>query len=536
MGGIWMTVLTGNSLTIEDVVDVACKDAEVIVPAEVRERIGEGRSVVEDYLREGRPAYGVNTGFGALCDTAIPPDWLKELQENLVRSHASGAGEYFSREVVRAAVLLRANSLCRGHSGVRPVIVDTLVDLLNKRVVPAVHSKGSLGASGDLAPLADLALVLTGEGMAWLDGKLLGGGEALRRTGITPLRLEAKEGLALLNGTAFMTAVAALALHRVTVLLEAQDAAAALSLAAFRGTASAYSEALVAARPHPGAMRIAGHLRGILEDSGLVDGGARARIQDPYCFRCVPQVHGAVLDAVTHARRTIGVEINSTTDNPLVIEGKVLSGGNFHGQPVGAVMDYLSIVVTAMSAMAERRINQLLHPAQSGLPAFLTPNPGLNSGLMIPQYTAASLVNENRVLASPASVHSIPVCADQEDHVSMATLAARKAMEIADNATVVAAVELLAGAQALDLFTVAGEQGESAREPWLKGRLGARLRAVYDAVRGEAPFITRDAVLSSHLEHLASSIRDGRLSGELSREGCALKWEDSEPGARANGG
>ncbi len=532
-----MVVLTGDTLTVSDVVDVATGGEEVGVDPRAVARLELGRREVDRILADGRPVYGVNTGFGALCDTSIPPHALRELQRNLVRSHASGVGDPFPPEVVRAAMLLRANSLCRGHSGVRPAVVETLVRMLNAGVTPVVHSKGSLGASGDLAPLADLALVVMGEGRAWLEGKLLEGDRALRKAGIPPLELEAKEGLALLNGTAFMTALAALAHDKAAIFLEAQNAAAALSLEAFRGNVSAYAPSLVEARPHPGAGLVAEHVRRLIRGSRLVGTSARAKVQDPYSFRCVPQVHGAAADALVHVGQTLDAEINSTTDNPLFINGEVLSGGNFHGQPVGTVMDYLSIAVTSVAAMAERRVNQLLHPSQSGLPAFLIPSSGLNSGFMIAQYSAASLVNENRLLSAPASVNSVPVCADQEDHVSMATLAASKARDVVGNAITVAAIELLVAAQAAGLWAEAETDPERSRplSSSAEDRLGEGTGIVYRMAREIAPLILSDTPLAPYIEGLAAMIGEGALRRSLRERGQGFEIDDDIRG-RCEGG
>ena len=507
--------LTGYGLRITDVLDVTYKKNKVTIANQAREALAAGRAMVEQHLASGLPAYGVNTGFGALCDTSVSPDTLRDLQRNLVRSHATGVGDYFPPEVVRAAMLLRANSLCCGHSGVRPQLVETLVQLLNSDVIPAIHSQGSLGASGDLAPLADLALVLIGEGSAWYDGELISGAEALQKANIAPLVLEAKEGLALLNGTALMTAIGVLAWDKVYNLLAAQDAAAALSLAAFAGHTAAYASELVEARPHPGAVAVAEHLRILLAGCTLVDIGKKKKIQDPYSFRCVPQVHGATFDALRHVKSTLEIEINSATDNPLIINGQVISGGNFHGQPIGAVLDYLAIAVTAMAAMAERRVNQLVHPAYSGLPAFLVPDPGLNSGFMIAQYTAASLVNENRVLATPASVQSVPVSADQEDHISMATYAARKLEQLVTNAVFVTAIEFFAAAQAIDLQL-------QPQKSMPQDTLGLKLASIYDLIRQDVPFIGQDAVLSGHVKHIAALIADGQITQELRKHKADL--------------
>ena len=509
-------ILTGDTLTISDLINVACCGKEVKLSEQARSAILHGRQMVERHLEKGLPAYGVNTGFGALCDTSVSADTLRDLQQNIVRSHAAGVGEYFSAEIVRAAMLLRANSLCRGESGVRPIVVETLVRLLNHNIIPAVHSQGSLGASGDLALLADLALVLIGEGSAWVGGELISGVEALKMFDITPLALEAKEGLALLNGTAFMTAIGILAWQKAWRLLVAQNTAAALSLAAFQGNTAAYDPAVIEARPHAGAISVGSHLRTLIEGCTLLNSGNQTKIQDPYSFRCAPQVHGTVLDALQHVKATLEIEANSTTDNPLIIGDRVISGGNFHGQPVGAVLDYLSVVMTSMVAMSERRVNQLLHPAYSGLPAFIIPDPGVNSGFMIAQYTAASLVNENRVLATPASVQSVPVSADQEDHISMATFAANKANKLMDNSAAIIAVEILSAGQAIDL--------RLDRQDWdPEGMLGANLAQVYNFVREQVPFIRQDSRLSGYIKQMAALIINGDLEQLLKQQSADLK-------------
>lgn len=508
-----MLTLNGNTLAIEDVVKVASHGAGVSVSADAMKRIRDAQEVIQRSLRDNRPVYGINTGFGALCNTSIKPDLLGELQHNLVRSHASGTGSLLPQEVVRGAMLLRANNFCSGHSGVRPAVVETLVAMLNQGVTPAVRSSGSLGASGDLAPLADLALVVTGEGRAWFQGQLMDGHEAMDKARIAPLRLQAKEGLALLNGTAFMTSMAALSCDKAARCLEAQDAAAALSLMGFGGTAAPYVEGLVGARPHHGARLIARHMRRLVEGAPMADGGKKLRVQDPYSFRCVPQVHGAALTALLHAIDVISVEINSATDNPLVIDDEVISGGNFHGQPVGTVMDYLALSMTSSASMSERRVNQLVDTRQSGLPAFLAQDPGLNSGFMISQYTAASLVNECRVLATPASVQSVPVSAEQEDHISMATFAANKALQVMEKAIAITAIELLVAAQAVDLRSDGGKTPES---------MGKALYCLYSAIRDRVPFVSRDEPLSGHIDKLAGFVDSGELDNALHEEGFGL--------------
>jgi len=507
--------LTGNTLTIDDVVRVANGDVEVGISDEASKKISDGQKTIQRNLKAGAPVYGVNTGFGSLCNTSIDPEQLHELQQNLLRSHASGTGQPFPVAVVRAAMLLRANSFCRGHSGVRPIVAKSLVNMLNRGVNPLVRSIGSLGASGDLAPLADLALVLTGEGQAWFQGELMDGGKALAKAGIDPLRLEAKEGLALLNGTAFMTAIASLSCDKAKRYLEAQNAAAALSLLGFDGTDAPFTEGLIATRPHFGAALVGNHMRRLVGGSAVTN-GVGTRVQDPYSFRCVPQVHGAAVTALLHAIEVVTTEINSSTDNPLVVGDQVISGGNFHGQPIGAVMDYLALAITSAASMSERRVNQLLDPGQSRLPAFLIRDPGLNSGFMIAQYTSASLVNECRVLATPASVQSIPVSAQQEDHISMATFAAGKALQVIEKAISVASIELLAAAQAVDLRLGEGKSREAA---------GEALYSIHSAIRRIVPFIERDEPLSGHIDVLIAAIDSGELHGDLQKDGFGL-WPD----------
>lgn len=508
-----MLTLNGDTLTIKDIARVAKSAGKVQISAGAMEKIEKAHEAVKGCLRDGRPVYGINTGFGSLCNTLIEPELLHELQHNLVRSHAAGTGELFSNEVVRGAMVLRANNFCRGYSGVRPIVVETLVSMINCGIVPAVRSGGSLGASGDLAPLADLALVLTGEGQAWFEGKLLDGGKAMELAGIAPLQLEAKEGLALLNGTAFMTSMAVLACEQAMLCLEALNGAAALSLLGFDGTSVAYTEGIVDARPHHGAHLISRHMNALVNGSLSTPGNPKTRVQDPYSFRCVPQVHGTALTALLHALDVIGVEANSATDNPLVVDGEVLSGGNFHGQPVGAVMDYLTLAMTSLAVMSERRVNQLVDDKLSGLPAFLVPNPGLNSGLMISQYTAASLVNECRVLATPASIQSIPVSAEQEDHISMATFAANKAMQVMAKITKITAIELLTAAQAVDL-RLGGKATQDS--------MGPALYPLYAEIRQRVPFVSVDQRLSGHIDELAEFVGSGGLHKVLKHEGFAL--------------
>jgi len=445
-------VLDGRSLTLEQVEAVARHGARVELEAGARERVARTRAGIEARIAAGEVLYGVNTGFGRLADVQIPADQLARLQLNLLRSHACGVGEPFREDVVRAMLLLRANVLAGGYAGVRPVVVERLVELLNAGVAPIVPSQGSVGASGDLAPLAHLALVLVGEGEATLGGKRMPGAMALKLADVEALELAPKEGLALINGTQVMTAVGALALLDAERLAAAADVVAAMSIDAMEGTDTAFIAEIHAARPHPGQVASAANLLALMQGSQVRDSHqACSRVQDAYSMRCSPQVHGTARDALGHLRRTLAVEINAATDNPMVLpDGRVVSGGNFHGAPVAAACDFAAIALTSLASISERRSARLVTPEQSWLPAFLVDASGLNSGFMMAQVTAAALVSECKTLAHPASVDSIPTSAGREDHVSMGTWAARKLAAVVDNARLVLAVELLEAAQGLD--------------------------------------------------------------------------------------
>ncbi len=450
-----VVLIDGESLTIEDVVLVARQFRDVALDDGARERVIKSRQVVEVTIKEGRTVYGVNTGFGELSRVSIEKDDLAMLQINLIRSHSVGVGEPFDDEIVRGMMLLRANALAKGFSGVRVEVIETLIDMLNKRVTPIVPQQGSVGSSGDLAPLAHMVLVMIGEGEAYYENERMTGADALDRAGIKPIQLTAKEGVALINGTQPMTAIGALAVHDAMNLIRDACVASAMSLEALRGTRAAFNEKIHAVRPHEGQIDVASTMLKILDDSEINQSHAKCgKVQDAYSLRCIPQVLGASLDTIRYVRSVIETEINSATDNPLVFadDGSVISGGNFHGQPIALVMDFLGIAVAEIANIAERRINRLVNPHLSELPPFLTTQGGLESGLMIAQYTAASLVSENKVLAHPASVDSIPTSADQEDHVSMGTIAARKARQILENVSNVIAIEYLCAAQGLDLL------------------------------------------------------------------------------------
>jgi histidine ammonia-lyase len=463
-----LVVLTGADLTVPDVEAVARRGARVALDVHARDRMQEARDVIERLVARGEVVYGVTTGFGDLATTFIPPGDAAALQENLLASHAAGVGRPFPREVVRAMLLLRANTLALGHSGCRPVLVDRICTFLERGIHPVVPEQGSVGASGDLAPLAHLALPLVGRGQVELNGQVLPAMVALRETGLEPLALEPKEGLALLNGTQLMSALGALLLADADRLVRTASVAAAMSVEALLGTEVAYAAPYQLARPHPGQVAVAAELRHLLRSSGLQAShhGSAHKVQDPYSLRCVPQVHGAVRDTLDHLRRVLDVELNSATDNPLVFPsggevptdalatggGLVISGGNFHGEPIALALDFAKLALAELGAISERRTALLLDPRlNGGLPAFLSPDPGRNSGLMIVQYTAAALASENKVLAHPSSADSIPTSANQEDHVSMGAGAARHARTVLGHVEQILAIELLCAAQALEL-------------------------------------------------------------------------------------
>lgn len=494
------SVRIGNRLTIADLLAVARDGAPVALTEAALGRIARGRAVVEAHLADDQPHYGINTGFGALAEVPISREDLAALQLNLVRSHAAGVGTPLPDDDVRAAMLLRAQVLATGKAGVRPVVAQRMVDLLNARIHPVIPSRGSVGASGDLAPLAHLALVLVGEGKARVAGEILAGAEALRRAGLEPLVLEPKEGLALVNGTQVLTGVGALALADAEHLALAADVVGAMTLEAVLGTPDAFDARVVEARPHPGQVASGALLRGLLADSEIREshrGGDHHKVQDPYSIRCMPQVHGAARDALAWIRGVVEIEMNSATDNPLVFEdGSILSGGNFHGEPVAIALDLLAIATAELGAISERRVEHLLNPSLSeGLPPFLAAHSGLCSGLMIAQVSAASLVSENKVLAHPASVDSIPSSANREDHVSMGMTAALKARQVVDNVRYVLAIEALCGAAGVDL-----------RAPRRPGR---GVRAALAVVRTDVAPVTGDRVVSPDIEALEVRLRRG---------------------------
>jgi len=497
--------LTGRDLTIDNVIEVARGRRQVQLDDGAAARMRASRAVIERLVDEGATVYGVTTGFGDLADVRIEPSQTAELQRNLVRSHAAGVGEPLPDDVVRAMLVLRANALAVGLSGVRVEIVELLVDMLNASVHPLVPSRGSLGASGDLAPLAHIAMVLIGEGEATVDGAGPGPGmEALDRAGLRPVTLGAKEGLALLNGTQLMAAIGALAHHDAMRLALSADVIGAMSLEAMLGTAAAFASELVAARPHPGQVASAEHLRELLAGSEIGASHAETdhRVQDAYSLRCMPQVHGAARDVLAELERVLRVEINAVTDNPLVFaSGEVISGGNFHGEPLALALDYATLAVAELASISERRTARLVDAHLSGLPAFLAERPGIESGLMIAHYTAAALVNELQTLTHPSSVDTIPTSANQEDHVSMGANSALHLREAIDRAEQVLAIEALCAAQGLDF-----------RAPL---RPGAGVGVAHAMVRSRVPHLDTDRSPAPDI----AAVRDLVHSGELLAHG-----------------
>jgi len=501
--------LTGDDLTIDDVWAIAVDGAEAALSDLAREKIARARALVERAAHGTREhTYGINTGFGRFVSRSIPEELTAELQLRLLRSHACGVGEPYPDEIVRAAMLLRANALAKGFSGARARPVELLIECLNRGVLPDVPSRGSVGASGDLAPLAHLALPLVGEGEAWVDGRRLDGAAALAEVGLEPVSLEAKEGLSLVNGTQFMTAFGALALARARRLVRAADIACSLSVEALQGSRTSFLPQIHAARPLRGQIDSAANLLQLLEGSAINESHRWCdKVQDAYSLRCAPQVHGASRDLLAYAEATVSVELNSATDNPLVLvdDELLVSNGNFHGQPLAFALDALAMATSELANISERRIERLVNPSLSdGLPAFLTLDGGLNSGFMIPQYVAAALVSENKSLCHPASVDSIPTSAGQEDHVSMGNASGLKAWQVLANAERVLAIELLAGAQAVEFL--------APLEP------GAGARAARDAVRVLSPRLADDRPLASDIEAVAGALRDGGLVAAVEAE------------------
>jgi len=500
--------INGNDLTLGEVHEVAAQRRPVLLSADAREVVDRARAVVEDIVASDKVAYAITTGVGQLSEVRIAGDQIRELQVNLVRSHAAGVGEPLSVAEARAMMLLRANSLAKGYSGVRAVVIDTLCEMLNRGVNPFVPSQGSVGASGDLAPLAHLALVLIGEGEC-IDaaGVRIPSGDALKRAQVKPLVLEAKESISLINGTQGMLAVGTLALLAAETLVDSADVLGGLCCDALKGTDAAFDERIHKARPHNGQMKTAANLRKMLEGSQIRESHRECgRVQDAYSLRCIPQVHGAVRDTLAHCREVFETEANSAVDNPLVFitdaktfKGDVISGGNFHGQPLAFVLDFLGIALSSLAGISERRIERLVNPALSeGLPPFLAQGAGLNSGFMLPQVTAAALASENKVLAHPASVDSITTSGNKEDYVSMGMTAATKLKRIVENTRNVLAIEAMAVAQAIDFLA-----------PLKTSKRG---QAAHAAIRSVCPTMEKDRVMYKDFARIAELIASGKVA------------------------
>jgi histidine ammonia-lyase len=504
--------LNGNDLTFDQLYAVALQDAKVCLARMAGEKMDASRAVVDKLIASGKTAYGVNTGFGKLASVRISTEQVRQLQVNLVRSHSCGVGEPLSKSETRAIMVLRANALAKGLSGVKPATVETLCEMLNAGVHPVIPSQGSVGASGDLAPLAHLAQVVIGEGQAEFHGEILSGGEVLKRVKISPVRLDAKEGLSLLNGTQGMLALLSLALRHADALADTADVAAALSLDALRGSPGAFDVRIMHARAYPGAGHTARNLAHLNEGSEIRESHRATekdtRVQDAYSLRCTPQVHGAVRDSLSQARDMAQVELNSATDNPLVFiradgsgEGDIISGGNFHGQPLAMAADQVAIAIATLGGISERRIEQMTNPLTSLLPAFLTPEPGLNSGFMIAQVTAAALVSENKALATPHSVDSISTSGNQEDYVSMGMTGARRLERMLRNLQHILSIELLCSCQGIDLLAPL--------------RTGTLAKQAYSAVRAKSSKVVADRPLAPDINAVSTVIESGFFANLL---------------------
>jgi histidine ammonia-lyase len=505
-------LIDGERLTLEDLVAVAASapgQIKLALTPAAWAKVARARRAVESFVERGEVIYGVTTGFGAFKDRIIPPHQVRQLQQNILRSHAVGVGPLLDEYTVRALLLVRANTLAKGHSGVQPGTLELLLELLNRGVHPVIPAQGSLGASGDLAPLAHMGLVLIGEGEAVYQGRRMPGGEALALAGLQPVELGAKEGLALTNGTAYMAAFGALTAHAAQNLAGVADVAGAMSLEALHGTPLAFDARIHAARPHPRQVRCAARMRRLVAGSTFLRPHDPLNVQDAYTLRCIPQVHGAVLDAVDYAQWVVEIELNAATDNPLIFFDQeerptILSGGNFHGEPLALAADYLGLALTELGNISERRLMRLTDEASNRetLPAFLIKHGGLNSGFMLVQYTAAALASENKVLAHPASADTIPTSANIEDHVSNGATAARHTRAIADNVAVILALELFAAAQAIDF-----RRERMDNHP----RLGRGTAPVYALIRERVPFIEHDETMYPHIEALKELVVSGQV-------------------------
>ncbi|WP_221568177.1 histidine ammonia-lyase [Alkalihalobacillus sp. TS-13] len=498
-----MITLTGNTLTLKEIYHVLFEEEQVQASAESMENVKVSRKSVEKIVSNNEVVYGITTGFGKMSDVWIDQSQVEALQLNLIRSHACGVGEPFPEVVSRAMLLLRTNALLKGYSGVRVEVINLLIDCINSGIHPIVPQQGSLGASGDLAPLSHLALVLIGEGEAFYKGKRVSGEEALQRENLTPLVLSAKEGLALINGTQAMTAMGVVAYLEAEKLAYQSELIAAITLEGLRGITDAFEEEIHQARGYPEQVGVAQRIRMYIKQSELSTKQGEVRVQDAYSLRCIPQVHGATWQALNYVKEKLEIEINAATDNPLIFDygNKVISGGNFHGQPIAIAMDLLSIAIAELANISERRIERMVNPQLNDLPAFLSADPGVESGAMILQYAAASLVSENKTLAHPASVDSIPSSANQEDHVSMGTIGSRHAYQVIQNTRNVLAIEWFCAMQAVEFRGVE--------------RMAQRTRKALDRGRGIAPSITGDRVFAKDIEKLSQDLKEAKWLGIL---------------------
>ncbi len=498
-------ILDGKSLRVEDVHNAATTRATISISPSAKKAIQSSRNLVEEWVKKGEVVYGVTTGFGEFSNVHIPHDKIEELQENLIVSHAAGTGDPLPPEVVRAMIILRLNALAKGFSGIRLETMEFLRKAFNAGITPVIPSQGSVGSSGDLVQLAHLVLTMLGKGKVWYDGALMDGDVALKRIGLKPMKLKAKEGLALVNGTQMMTAYAAIVVHKARQLSKMADIAGAMSMEALKGSDTAFDARIHNLRPHKGQSDAAENLRLLMRKSEIRESHRHgdARVQDAYSLRCMPQVHGASRDAIKYVYDVVTTEINSATDNPLIFsKGKThLEGGNFHGQPVALALDFLAIALSELANISERRTERMVNGSLSGLPRFLTEEGGLHSGLMIAQYTAASLVSENKVLAHPASVDSIPTSANQEDHNSMGSIGALKAWHILHNVQTVIAIEAMVAAQGIDFSRVQPKTKRSMKA-------GAGVQAAYDCMRSAIPHLKKDRVLHDDIQTALHLLRE----------------------------
>ncbi len=513
-------LLDGNSLTVADVHRLSRPGMKIGLSPSAKTRMHASRKLVEKWVERGDTIYGVTTGFGELATVRIGRDNIEQLQLNLIRSHSAGAGEPLSEQVVRAMMVLRLNALAKGFSGIRVATADFLAKMYNRGMIPVIPSRGSVGSSGDLAPLSHLVLAMIGEGRVTFRGREMAAARALKLAKLKPVRLTAKEGLALVNGTQMMAAIGCIAATEADALCRVADIAGAMSTEALRGSDTAFDDRIHSLRPHPGQRASASNLRNLVAGSEIRESHRYGdpRVQDAYSIRCMPQVHGATRDTLRHAREIFTIEINSATDNPLIIpaDRTHLEGGNFHGQPLALALDFLAIALAELANISERRTERMVNGNLSGLPKFLTENGGLNSGMMIAQYTAASLVSENKVLAHPASVDSIPTSANQEDHNSMGSIAAHKLLRVLSNVRTVLGIELMVAAQGLDMARPHPKTGKPMKS-------GKGVEAAHDEIRGRIGRLRADRVLSADIAASVGLLDDGTLLDAVEKSVGPLK-------------